>query len=216
MHKNEAISFIRDHPNCPLYFEKFWESVDVGIAFIGKDGSWLKCNPALCEILEYTEAELQQRTLQEVMYYYDVAIDSLMKQQILDGSIKEYKIIKRCVTKTSQMLLVKAKVIGIFDPSGQFVHYLMYVIPEIVITDTPKSSFEPDSRIRSFLRQNWQWAATTVVMAIAFFINTAANYKILRQELSATSDKADKNSEAIITINNSLQDILRKLDSINK
>lgn len=221
MHKNdEAILFIAKNDNCPTYLEIFWETVDFGVGYVAEDGTWLKANPALCEILQYTERELQQRTIQQVTHYDDIIDDSYMRRRVIDGELKEYNLVTRCITKTYQMILVKTKVIGVYDNDGKFTHFVQYIIPNIVISNAPSVQIDAgldagkDKGIKKFVKENWKWAASTTVLFLVFSVNELSEYKVLQNQIKDTILHDQEQSEEINSIKKTLETIINKLDTI--
>ncbi len=56
-------------------FRSAYEHAAIGLALISLSGQLFQANPALCNFLGYTEAELQQKHVEEVSYADDVAKD---------------------------------------------------------------------------------------------------------------------------------------------
>ena len=54
-------------------FRATFQNAAVGIAHVGMDGSWLRVNDRVCEILGYSRDELITRTFQDVTHPDDVS-----------------------------------------------------------------------------------------------------------------------------------------------
>ncbi len=53
-------------------FAGIFNSAAIGMALVSLEGDWLVVNPALCQMVGYSEAELQQTTSQAITYPEDL------------------------------------------------------------------------------------------------------------------------------------------------
>src|SRR6202167_6755389 len=60
----------------------------IGTALVAPDGQWLGTNPALCDIVGYSEAELLATDVQSITYPDDRDADAVQVEQMLQGSIE--------------------------------------------------------------------------------------------------------------------------------
>lgn len=76
-------------------FSLTFELANVGIAHVSKDGKWIRCNARLCDILGYSEIELQQMTFQDITHPDDLNKDLTQMEQLSNGIRREYTMEKR-------------------------------------------------------------------------------------------------------------------------
>lgn len=67
----------------------------IGLALVGLDGRWLEVNPALCELLGRSEAEMLTLTVHDVAHPDDLAGDVELTGQLLRDEIRHYQLEKR-------------------------------------------------------------------------------------------------------------------------
>lgn len=91
---NNKARIIEKICNYPV-FEQF----PTGIALVGIDGRWLKVNSALCEILGYSETELQKLDFQFLTHPEDLEKDLSQFNKFINNSIRSYQIEKRYIKK---------------------------------------------------------------------------------------------------------------------
>ena len=72
-----------------------FELANVGIAHVSKDGQWLRCNARLCEMLGYSELELQRMAFQDITHPDDLTKDLTQMEQLESGVRYEYSMEKR-------------------------------------------------------------------------------------------------------------------------
>ncbi len=87
-----------------LDFSTTFEQAAVGIAHVALDGTWLKANNKLCDILGYSRDELLSMTFQEITYKDDLDKDLDYLKAMLEGSIEEFVMEKRYYRKTGQLI----------------------------------------------------------------------------------------------------------------
>jgi PAS domain S-box-containing protein len=100
-------------------FKNAFETAAIGMALISIEGKYLTTNSALCQILGYSESELQALTWQEITYPDDLEVDLNCVRQILSGKIPYYHLEKRYIHKTRQIIWVFLSVSLVRDEQQQ-------------------------------------------------------------------------------------------------
>ena len=95
-----------------------FEQAAIGIAQVAPDGTWLKVNKKLCDILGYSEAELLQKTFQELTHPDDLQSDLTQVQAVLAGTIDQYSMEKRYFHKSGATLWANLTVGLVRQPDG--------------------------------------------------------------------------------------------------
>lgn len=99
----------------------------IGKALLGIDGRWLKVNPALCRILEYSEEELLQLKFQDLTYPDDLTRDVELILELLAGRRQSYEIEKRYITKSGTSVWVQRNVSCVRGADGQPAYFVSQV-----------------------------------------------------------------------------------------
>ncbi|MEM8832563.1 MAG: PAS domain S-box protein [Cyanobacteria bacterium P01_G01_bin.19] len=76
-------------------FRLAFEDAATGEALVSPDGRFIKVNQSLCEIVGCSEAELLQKTFQEITHPDDLDLDLNYIRQMLAGEIRTYQMEKR-------------------------------------------------------------------------------------------------------------------------
>ncbi|GEM_PF-2831061 len=87
--------------------ERFHQSfayAAIGMALVSPKGQWLKVNKSLCDLLNYTEAEMLKMDFQSTTYLDDLSADLQNVQKLLDGKIHAYQMEKRYIKKNGQIV----------------------------------------------------------------------------------------------------------------
>ena len=79
------------------------KNTPVGIVTWDTDGRFLTTNPAFCEMLGYSEEEIQRLSIREVTHPDDVAESLTAVQDLVAGNIQTLLLEKRCVRKDSSV-----------------------------------------------------------------------------------------------------------------
>ncbi|MDX6228385.1 MAG: diguanylate cyclase [Frankiales bacterium] len=72
-----------------------FDAAPIGIALVGLDGSFLRVNGALCQIVGYSEPELRGCTFQDITHADDLDADLTLLGELLRGDIDHYTLDKR-------------------------------------------------------------------------------------------------------------------------
>ncbi len=85
-------------------FRATFEQAAVGIAHNAFDGSWLRVNQRLCDILGYTCEELREKTFQYITHPADLEADLDQARRLIAGEISSYSMEKRYVKKDGSVM----------------------------------------------------------------------------------------------------------------
>ncbi len=112
-------------------FRSAFNYAPIGIALVSLDGSWLKVNRALCEILGYTEAEFLATKYQEILFAEDLG-DALVKiQELVSGKIASCQLEQRYVHKSGMMVWTAWSVSTVTVSEGENRPNLIFQIQDI-------------------------------------------------------------------------------------
>ncbi len=131
----------------------------VGMALVSPDGRWLGVNPALCEIVGYSEAELLASDMLSITYPDDRQIDADQVRAMLARTIATYQTDKRFVKKGGNVVWTQI--------SGSLVwlkadvpHYFIYQIQDISDrVHAQRALRDSEERFRTIAEatQEWIW-----------------------------------------------------------
>lgn len=91
-------------------FRSTFEQAAVGVAHVAPDGTWLKVNQKLCDIVGYDEAELLSKTFQDITHKDDLDKDLEYVNQLLHGDLNTYSMEKRYIRKNGNIIWVNLTV----------------------------------------------------------------------------------------------------------
>ncbi len=108
-------------------FRDTFDEAPIGVALVGPNGRWLEVNRAMCEILGYREAELLERSFQDLTHPDDLDADLNNHSRILTGEIQTYQMEKRYFHKRGHTIWVKLSVSLVRDEHGTPLHFVSHV-----------------------------------------------------------------------------------------
>ena len=108
-------------------FQSAFTFAPIGMALVSPDGRWLQVNPALCDILGYSEAELLSTNFQTVTHPDDLDADWQQLQRALAGEIVSYQIEKRYYHKQGSVVWVNLAVSLVRDSRGAPLYFVSQV-----------------------------------------------------------------------------------------
>ena len=85
-------------------FSSSFEHAPIGMALVSNEGKWIKVNQSLCNILGYSNAELTEKTFQEVTHPDDLNEDLTFLKQMIKGEINSYQMEKRYLHKNGTVI----------------------------------------------------------------------------------------------------------------
>lgn len=108
-------------------FREAFERASIGMALVGLDGRWLKVNPALVQMLGYSEDELRVRSFQEITHPDDLEADLALVRAMLAGSIPSYRMDKRYIHRDGHIVYATLSVSLARNADGQPRHFVSQI-----------------------------------------------------------------------------------------
>ncbi|HEU5048162.1 MAG TPA: ATP-binding protein [Rickettsiales bacterium] len=111
-------------------FRAAMESASIGMALVNPDNTYKAVNPALCNLLGFTEEEFLSSTVQGLTHSEDIAEDLEKTNQLLKGEISSYEMEKRYLHKDGHQIwgLLNASLVRKADHTP---HYLIKQVQDI-------------------------------------------------------------------------------------
>ena len=111
-------------------FSGTFNQAAVGIAHVDMNGTWLKVNKKLCDIVGYTEEELIHLRFQDITHPDDLNADLEYVQQMLLGIINTFSMEKRYIRKNGDLVWINLTVSLVHKRDGT-PDYFIGVIEDI-------------------------------------------------------------------------------------
>jgi len=108
-------------------FRSIFQLASIGIALVAPGGAFAGVNPALCDIVGYTEEELLHLTFQDITWHADLDADLLLLQRLRRREIARYQLEKRYVRKDGSLVWVNLNVSYKADADGAIEYYVAMV-----------------------------------------------------------------------------------------
>jgi PAS domain S-box-containing protein len=108
-------------------FRRVFEEGPLGLALIGKDYRFEKANSALCRMVDYEEVELLQLSFVDITHPDDVRADVDLAEQLFKREIPFYRIQKRYVKKSGEIIWINLTASMILGPNGEPLHGLAMI-----------------------------------------------------------------------------------------
>src|SRR5207253_11080534 len=81
------------------HFRNAFAYAAIGMALVSPQGSWLRVNRSLCELVGYTEEELLRSNFQSITHTDDVGNDLASLYRLIQSELPTYQVEKRYVHK---------------------------------------------------------------------------------------------------------------------
>jgi PAS domain S-box-containing protein len=108
-------------------FRGAFDSAAIGMALVGPDGRWLQVNPALCELVGYSQDELLGGTFQGITHPDDLDADLAFVRQTLAGQIQTYQMDKRYFHKLGRIIWIHLSVSLVRDSDGAPAYFVSQI-----------------------------------------------------------------------------------------
>jgi diguanylate cyclase (GGDEF)-like protein/PAS domain S-box-containing protein len=108
-------------------FRSIFDHAPIGVAMVSLEGRYLQVNRSLCEILGYTEEELQALTWQEITHPDDLAASSAYARRIVEGEFPRYHLEKRFLHADGHTVWASLSVSLVRDAEGEPLYFVSQI-----------------------------------------------------------------------------------------
>lgn len=99
----------------------------IGMAIVSTAGRWLSVNQALCQLVGYSQEEMQARDFQAITHPDDVQRDTTVLHQLLDRRMESYSVEKRYRHRAGHYVWVQLNVSLLRRPDGTPRHFIAQI-----------------------------------------------------------------------------------------
>ncbi len=96
-----------------------FNNAGIGIDIVGQDGRFEHVNPALADMLGYTQEELRNLTIDQITHPEDFEPSRSKLKDLFQGKIDSYRLEKRYVTKNGDIIWTDVSVSAMRDRDGR-------------------------------------------------------------------------------------------------
>src|SRR5918997_208079 len=108
-------------------FRSIFDHAPIGVAMVSLEGQYLQVNGSLCEILGYTEEELQALRWQEITHPDDLATSSAYARRIVEGEFPKYHLDKRFLHADGHTVWASLSVSLVRDTEGEPLYFVSQI-----------------------------------------------------------------------------------------
>jgi PAS domain S-box-containing protein len=197
-------------------FRYIFEFSPLPMCAISTKGRFLKVNQSLCNLLEYTQIEICDKTFTEITHPEDIGIEWANFKKLERKEGDTFTLTKRYITKTQKIIYVSITVFAVRDTASNIIYYAKHVTPlkdgyqakiaeiEERLKDKEKKTIK--EKIVLLLINHWQKIGAAL-LALAAFVYAVVD---LRYKLDENTKQSLAAEEAIIEHNELLNKLLQK------
>lgn len=108
-------------------FRTTFETAGIGMCLTAPDGAFLQVNPALCEMLGFTEEELASRDFASVTHPDDLAVSRECVRCLLAGERSIYRFEKRYLHKDGGVVWADVSTALVHDETGEPAYFITQI-----------------------------------------------------------------------------------------
>ncbi len=108
-------------------FRLAMKNAPIGMALVSPEGSWVRVNNAICEIVGYTNDELLATDFQTITHPDDLDKDLDLLHKMLRKEIDEYHIEKRYIRKSGRFVWIELSVSLVWDSEDKPLYFISQI-----------------------------------------------------------------------------------------
>jgi diguanylate cyclase (GGDEF)-like protein/PAS domain S-box-containing protein len=144
----DALREIRDR------FRSIFDHAPIGVAMVNLEGRYLHANRSLCEILGYTEEQLQALTWQEITHPDDLAASLAYARRIVEGEFLKYHLEKRFLHADGHTVWASLSVSLVRDAEGEPLYFVSQIQDVTERKKVEKVIIESEQRFRTLVQNS--------------------------------------------------------------
>lgn len=182
-------------------FRTAMDHAPIGKALVSPSGRFLKVNPALSELLGYSEQELVANDFQSITHPQDLAQDLAQLERLLAGEINSYELEKRYYHKRGHLIWALLSVSLVRHENGA-VNYLIAQIQDI----TERKEMERmKNEFISVVSHELRTPLTSIRGSLGLVLGVRAHE--LSEKVKSLIEIAYNNCERLVLLINDILDI---------
>jgi len=99
------------------------------MSIISTDAYFVKPNEALCNFLEYSFSELQNKTFYDITHPEDLTNELKEIERLLDNDIDHFVLFKRYISKGGRIAPALLTLFKVDDEEGNIMYYISHIVP---------------------------------------------------------------------------------------
>ncbi len=143
-----------------------WDKSIIGLAQVDKTGTFVKANPVFCQLLGYSEAELQDKTWMSITHPDDLDGGMEMFNRILTENIADYKMEKRYITKRGYVIWVDVAVDVVRQNDNIEILLKQVIGNKILIPDSTTPTVVKKPKLKETIKEHYKIILATIVGTI--------------------------------------------------
>lgn len=133
------------------FFRNTFEQAAVGMSHLALDGTWLRVNQRLCEIVGYSKEELRTKTFQDLTHPDDLEADLAQSRRTIAGEIQSYAMHKRYFHKSGKIVWINLTVALARNSIGEPDHFVVVVEDITQLKQTELALQQSEKRYRQIV-----------------------------------------------------------------
>jgi len=109
------------------HFRNAFDYAAIGMALVSPQGTWLRVNRSLCELVGYSEEELLRSNFQTITHADDVGNDLANLYRLIQGETPTCQVEKRYVHKLGQVVWAMNSVSLVHDAEEKPAHFIFQI-----------------------------------------------------------------------------------------
>jgi diguanylate cyclase (GGDEF)-like protein/PAS domain S-box-containing protein len=136
--------------NSEARFRALFDNAGTGVVLSTADGVYVHCNPAFCDMVGYSDSELQTLSYRDITHPEDVDRHTDLRNQMMAEKRDSYNMTKRYVAKDGHAIWARLTVTAVRDtPEGE-VRFTVAVVEDV----TERKRLEDHMRLAATVFEN--------------------------------------------------------------
>jgi diguanylate cyclase (GGDEF)-like protein/PAS domain S-box-containing protein len=191
-------------------FANAFDEAPIGMALVGLDGTFMRVNRTLREIVGYAPEDLLALTFQDITHPDDLDADLELVRQVLAGERRSYRLEKRYVRADGQEAWVVLSVSLVRDEEGAPLYFVSQMEDVTERRRSQDALLEAEDRFRSAFEEAPIGMAMTAVDGRFLRVNRALCEIIgySREQLEATNFRSITHPDDLARNERGMQDVV--------